>query len=79
MYPNLSDEELIDRLSSQAAARDAGLVEEQEAGKWHVAFMRFKDPGNPEPERGGASTILKAESPDLRDAREALLYQAENP
>ena len=61
MYPNLSDEELIDRLRSQAAARDAGLVEEeQEEGEWQVAFMRFKDPGNPDPERGGASSLLTA-------------------
>ena len=77
MYPNLSDEELAERLRFMAAAREARLVEEEISGIWHVQLKRLDVPGDPEPERGASA--FKAESPDLREAREGLLFAAENP
>ena len=76
-YPNLSDEQLVERLRSMASAREAELVEVEEAEEWSVSFMRYGAPGDPEPERG--VSLLRAEGPELRTAREALLYMAENP
>lgn len=77
MYPNLSDEQLVERLRYIATAYEAELVQEQKSSDWYVHFMKYDVPSDPERERG--VSVLGADSPDLRTARERLLHLAENP
>ena len=76
MYPNLSDEQLLGQLRLMAAERYGELVEEEEAGTWSVGYRRSDVPEDPGPDRG--VWVLKAESDDLRSARESLLFMAES-
>jgi len=74
LYPNLSDEKLLERLLYMAAATQCELVEEERKGGWLVAFKRFDQPRDVAPE---GVIVRSAESADRRAAREHLLYAAE--
>ena len=74
LYPNLSDEKLLERLLYMAAATQCELVEEERKGGWLVAFKRFDQPPDVAPE---GVIVRSAEAADRRAAREHLLYAAE--
>jgi hypothetical protein len=72
LYPNLSDEQLLERLRHQARAEECELVEERRGDEWHVAFRT-----GPQPLARGGVVKRAADSVDRREARESLLYSAE--
>ena len=74
LYPDLSDEKLLERLLFMAAASQCEFTEEDRSGEWLVALKRFDQPRNLAPD---GVIIRSAESPDRRAAREHLLYAAE--
>jgi hypothetical protein len=75
-FLNLSDVQLLQRLHRMAAAHDAELVEEQAFGAWSVRFMRYNALGDPDLKRG--VTVVSANGPDQRTARETLLYMVDD-
>jgi hypothetical protein len=74
LYPDLSDEKLLERLLYMATAEQCEFVEEERKGEWLAAFKRFDEPSNVAPD---GVIVRGAESADRRAAREHLLYRAE--
>jgi hypothetical protein len=78
LYPDLSDDQLLERLKAKASAAQCELVEEEREPdpewRWQVAFKRFDQPKELAP---NGVIVHGAESPNRRIARETLLYQVE--
>jgi len=75
LFPDLTDDGLVERLRAAAAADELEYNEQHSADGWICAFRQFSlvPPGiGPR-----APVVIATQAEDLREAREALLAQVE--